>query len=139
MQGSGAVNVSDWEFSFGGSDSRLAGTPSFREPTIVRLATPLELLLHLAEDGMNDTSTQIQIQRRLECDPVAKEWHKRRGKIGSMLHFGRYRKDGKYDEYHAAAAAVAAGTASEDQQELVRGLDQEIAASEVIIPDGQVL
>ena len=43
-----------------------------------------------------------------------------------MPHFGRYRKDGKYEGYHAAAAAVVAGTASEEQQELALGLDQEM-------------
>ncbi len=80
MSSSGVVNVSDWEFSFGGSDPRLAGTPSFREPTIVRLATVLDLLLRLAEDGKDDNPHQHQIQQRLKTDPVAKAWHEQTGK-----------------------------------------------------------
>lgn len=139
MKISGVVNVSDWEFSFGGSEPRLAGTELYRAPEIVNFATPLELLLHLAEDSANDNLLKNEIQRRLKADPVAKAWHKKRGTIGSMVQFGKYRKNGKYDVYHAAAASVAARTATKEQEVMVLGLDQEIAASEVIIPNGQVL
>ncbi len=139
MKTSDVVNLCDWKFSFGGSDARFGGTELFHSPDVVQLATPLALLLHLAEDGANDTGFRNQIEERLKADPVAKIWHKKRGKIGSQPHFARYRQNGGYDRYHEAAAAVAAGTASEKQRDLVLGLDQEIAASEVSIPNGQVL
>jgi hypothetical protein len=133
------VDLSNWTFSFGGSDSRLAGTEYYQAPEIVRFATPIHLLLHLGDDDARDSETQNQIQRRLRDDPGVQELHGQRTNIGSMPHFEQYRESKHYKLYHAAAAAVSAGNASQDQQARVSGLDQEILTSRVIVSADQVL
>jgi hypothetical protein len=134
-----AADLSNWRFLVGGNLPQLAGTAHYPAPQIVEIGTPIELLLHLAVDGEHDSSFQSQIRERLKHDPAAQRWHRQRTKLGSTKHFKIYRKNSHYERYHAAAVAVAAGNATSEQQDWVRRLDDEIGASKVIIPEGQVL
>lgn len=131
------INLDNWQFELGGSSS-FKGTPLYREPEKFR-ATHLELLLRLAADDKDDTAFQRQIQSRLSSEPVAQSWRRRRTFLRSLPHFSQYRKTTKYDHYHEAARAVAAGNATDSQVEMVAGLNQEIASSKVLVPAGQVL
>lgn len=133
------VNLENWCFEVGGSSPILKGTSLYRAPTTVSLATHVDLLCHLTANGNHDTTFQNQIQNRLSMDAIAQNWHKNRTNIGSLRHFSQYRKTSKYDDYHAAAAAVFAGNATSEQSAMVHGLDQEIASSQVTVPSGQVL
>lgn len=133
------VDLSNWHFSFGGSPRQLAGTTFYEAPETIEFGKPIELLRHLAEDGTRDSSFQSQIRARLKNDAVAKNWHRLRTKIGDTTHFKVYRKNPHYERYHAAAIAVANGPMSYDQKDLAQGLDDEITASRVIVPAGQVL
>ena len=117
----------------------LAGTELYQEPAILKFATPLELLLYLSNDDSQSTGIQNQIRQCLYDDPVVKAWHKQRTNIGEMPHFRKYRKTAYYKRYHEAALAVSNSNASQNQRDLVYGLNQEIAASNNIAPTGQIL
>lgn len=128
----------DWSFSFGG-DPRFIGTEFYEPPTVYPFATAIELLQHLAGDDTHQSGFQNNIRERLKADPTATQWHKLRTKLGDTTHFQTYRRNPHYQHYHDAAAAVANRTATTPQQQMVQGLDAEIAASRVIVPAGQML
>ncbi|SFN99944.1 hypothetical protein SAMN05443579_101220 [Variovorax sp. PDC80] len=133
------IDLSNWRFSFGGSLPQFDRTNHYKAPEIIEIKTPIELLLRLADDDAHDSGFQGHIQERLKNDSAAKKWHSQRTRIGGTTHFKLYRKNPHYDLYHAAARAIAAGSATREQQSLVCGLDGEIAASQVLVPPGQVL
>lgn len=134
------IDLSNWRFSLGGSLPQFAGTAHFEPPLILALETPADLLRHLADaDEGEDTAYQNQIQARLSNDPEARAWHRRRTPFGTTLHFNRYRDTAHYETYHDAAIALAQGTASSLQRDMVSGLNAEIRASNVVVPAGQVV
>lgn len=132
------VDLADWRFSFD-SDPRFIGTPLEEPPETFEFSTAIELLKYLAQDDTHQGAFQNRIQKRLRADPIAKKWHKQRTPIGKTTHFRSYRRNSSYQTYHDAAAAIASGHATAAQQELVQGLNAEIASSGVVVPVGQML
>ena len=139
MKNMTTIDLSNWRFSFGGSLPQFDGTIHYKASEIIEIKTPIELLLRLTDDDAHDSGFQGHIQERLKNDSAAKQWHSQRTRIGDTTHFKLYRKNPHYDLYHAAARAIAVGNATGEQQSLVSGLDGEIAASQVLVPPGQVL
>lgn len=133
------IDLCNWCFSLGGSPAQLAGTEHYQPPDTVEIGTPIELLKRLSNDATHETAIQNQIQQRLKSDPKARDWHAQRTRIGATTHFKAYRRNPRYEQYHAAARAVATGKATSDQQGMVSGLDGEIGASKIVVPAGQVL
>lgn len=133
------LNLENWRFEFGGGPAVLKGTPHYQEPDILCLPFHVDLLRYLSNNDQQDVAIQSQVQMRLGDDATAQLWHGQRNVIGSLPHFGRYRKSGDCDLFHAAAKAVAIGTATSEQSLMVQGLDQEITESAVILPAGQIL
>jgi hypothetical protein len=124
----------------GGSLSVLKGTSFYRAPTGLDFATPIELLQYLADhDDTHDSAIQHQIQRRLDGDAAAQLFHRQRTPLRTLTHFRKYRQTEHYDRYYAAADAVLHGHATQKQKKMVEGLDDEIAASAVVVPAGQML
>lgn len=132
------IDLSTWNFSFGG-DPRFKGTALYKPPEDFSFPTHVELLQHLALDDTRDSGFQNGIQDRLKKDATVKQWRQLRTRIGNTKHFKSYRGNRGYLGYHSAATAVAAGCASTEQQDMVAGLNAEIAASRVVVPAGQVL
>lgn len=132
------IDLSSWNFSFGG-DPRFKDTEFYQPPEEFDFATHVELLQHLALDDTRDSGFQNDIQDRLKRDATVKHWHRLRTPIGDTEHFKSYRSNRRYQDYHDAAIAVGAGCARTEQQDMVSGLDAEIAASRIVVPAGQVL
>lgn len=133
------IDLSGWEFSYGGGNSALKGTPLYTEPKTQAFASPLDLLLRLAQDRSCESSFQNQIQRWLKGNPIASQWHRQRPLIKDLPHFARYRENRHYESYHEAARAVVGGTHTPKQKLLVDGLNAEVSASAVVVPAGQVV
>lgn len=132
------VDLADWRFTFN-SDPRFIGTPLDEPQETFEFSTAIELLQYLAQDDTRQSAFQNRIQKRLTADPIAKEWHKQRTRIGDTTHFRSYRRNPSYQTYHDAAVAISTGHATAAQHELVQGLDAEIAASRIVVPMGQML
>lgn len=129
------VNLSNWNFEVGGN---LLGTPLQTLPTYHPYPSSLDVLIELSNSNQYLTPFQDQIRDRLRQDQTAKLWHKNRTLLKSLPHFRRYRGS-DYEMYHKAARAIASGNATQKQFTLVNGLDNEISASNVIIPAGQIV
>jgi hypothetical protein len=131
-----SIDMTNWSFSFGGSNAAFVGTPHYSPPTVLAFPTTLDLLLHLAGNGTHQPEIQSGINRRLKADSATQAWHRQRAYLKDMSHFPKY-KGRHYDAYHAAARAVASKGGTTKQQAMATGLNQEIAASKVIAPAGQ--
>jgi hypothetical protein len=128
------VDMNNWEFVFK-SYSPVKTEPDRR----LSFPTAFDLAKHLADDDQDAfTVIHSKIEKRLDLDPVVRNWSKDRSLLKNLEHFPRYRRK-HYDTYHAAARALAAGTAAPTQESLVRGLQSEIDASRTIARAGQVL
>lgn len=132
------VDLTGWSFNIGGTPKVFDEAAHYFPPTILNFQAPLDLLLYLANNGVHQPEIQSSINRRLIADPIAQTWHKKRTYLKDMLHFPKYQKT-YYDTYHMAARALASNTDSQKQRAMVVGLNQEISASKVIVPSGQIL
>lgn len=104
------------------------------------LPTPLALVQWICTcDPETWSGIQCHIQQRLKQDDNVKALGKARPKASQIPHFGRYRKNKWYDQYHEAARAVAANNATPEQKGMADGLKAEIEASPVNLPTGQIL
>ena len=135
-----SVDMTNWSFSFGGSIAAFNGTPQNSSLTALNFTTVLDLLLHMAGNGAQLSNIQIQnhINLRLKADPVAQAWRRQRTYLKNLSHFPKY-KGRHYEAYHTAARAVALKGSTAKQQAMVMGLNQEISASKVIAPAGQLV
>ncbi|PSH56321.1 hypothetical protein [Phyllobacterium sophorae] len=133
------VSQDNWQFWLSNSSEveRLQGIA--RPDTILEFSHAGDLVRHLGSDQNDDfLRLHSKIDKRLDADPVAQEWAKRRTLLKHLSHFPRYRSN-EYDRYHAAARAVFSGTADSMQGGMVSGLDDEIEKSSITVPAGQVL
>lgn len=107
-------------------------------PAPLTLPTPLDLALHLAQNGQGVAAAlQTHIRNRLAADTDMRSWLRARSLLKNSPEFRKYRKSSR--QYNDAARAMSAGTATHGQTALVTGLSGEIAASQVQLPLGQVL
>lgn len=130
------IDLGPWNFEFQRNSvlDRINGTI---EPDRFPFRDAKEMLEFLAlEDGTDRGRFQRLLQDRLKENVACRQWTKARGKLSELRHFARYRKS-EYEAYHAAARAVAAGTADAGQTEMVQGLTAEVDASRVTLPAGQ--
>jgi hypothetical protein len=132
------IDLNNWYFKLGGGHSVLVAHGLASPPSILKFPTAIELLKYLANDGIWQADIQNSINRRLKADPEAKSWHRQRDFLKNLLHFPRYKRR-DYDTYHDAARKLACGTSTAQQTSMVNGLNSEIAASKVIVPQGQIL
>ncbi|MDX0973253.1 hypothetical protein GOL21_26625 [Sinorhizobium medicae] len=133
------VNQENWHFRISNSSEveRLLG--SDKPDTTLEFASAGDLVRHLGNDHNDDfIRLHSPIDERLDADPVAQDWARRRTLLKDLKYFPRYRRN-EYDRYHAAARAASSGTADSSQASMVGGLDEEIENSRILVPAGQVL
>ena len=132
------IDLTHWHFQLGRGTSVLVAHGLASPPTVLQFRTALDLLKHLANDETWQAEIQNSISRRLKADPEAKNWHRKRDFLKNLRHYPKY-KGRYYDTYHEAARNLAYGTSTAQQTSMVNGLNSEIVASKVTVPQGQIL
>lgn len=131
------IDLSNWKFEH--TRSRMADVLGKPKLPPLEFPTSIDLLHYLAGDNQaNIPWIQGCIGHRINKDPTAQAWRRKRTPLNALHHFSRYRKN-KFDEYHLAAEARCKGTATSKQLELANGLELEIDASKIMVPAGQML
>ena len=129
------IDLTNWTFTLGGSPPVLVARGTLPPPQQISFSTLRDLLIAISQ---GTSLPARQIDARLWAGAKAMGWPRVYTRIGTALHFRRYRSR-HYDEYKRAALARAAGTATSHQKALAAGLSGEIASSKVIVPNGQVV
>jgi hypothetical protein len=132
------IDQDNWNFTFTHDTPMEVALGTAMPDTMLSFPTATDLVHYLAHNISDHGPIQRMIGDRIKADPVARVWHNRRTRLGTLKHFPHYRKD-KYDRYHAAARARALGNATSPEIALVQGLETEIDRSRIIVPVGQIL
>ena len=132
------IDMNRWCFELGGGHPLLVAQGHAPAPTILQFPTALDVLKYLANDGTWQSEIQSGIDRRLKADSEVKSWHRQRDSLMHLCHFRKY-KGKHYDVYHDAARGVVNETATVKQTLMANGLNHEISASKMVVPQGQLL
>ena len=129
------IDMKTWTFSINSTRPELVACGLGAPPVPLDFPTIKDLLLHLSAGKELPAG---QIDNRLRAGARAMQWHRCYTRLRAAPHFKAYRGS-HFDAYKAAALARAAGTATPKQSILADGLSGEIANSQVIVPEGQLV